>query len=204
MRALIGTYRKQRHIPAALRSLEQHVTGITDLIFIDDSGDPDNSARLAQYGKVIETGAQGYGTAMKAACNAAENQQCLWWEEDFTALESVNLTQLSDILYHRPYLAEIALLRGPHFPIEHRHGGLIEALQAKGHQFNEVNGVIEHTACFTCNPSVWRGEVFAAGWPTGHLSEEIKGHQLAAAGYRFGYLPGIRVAHHGERSGYGY
>ena len=64
MRTLIGTYRKQQHIPAALRSLDTYVTGITDLIFIDDSGDPDNAAQLAQYGKVIETGANGYGAAM--------------------------------------------------------------------------------------------------------------------------------------------
>lgn len=204
MRAIIGTYRKKLHVPDALRSLDTHVTGITDIVFIDDSGDPDNSAWLAQYGKVIETGAGGYGQAMKAACAAAENQQSLFWEEDFTALQAINLTHLSDILYHRPYLAEIALLRGPHFPIEHQHGGLIEALQYKGHTFTDVLGVIEHTACFTCNPSVWRAEVFAAGWPTGHLSEEIKGRQLVGQGYRFGYLPGIKVEHHGERSGFGY
>lgn len=204
MRTLIGTYRKQLHVGDALRTLNSYVQGITDLIFIDDSGDPDNSAWLTRYGKVIETGGQGYGAAMKAACTAAENQQCLFWEEDFTALEPINLTELSEILYHRPYLAQIALLRGPHFPIEHTHGGLIEALQHKGHTFTDIGGILEHTACFTCNPSVWRGEVFAAGWPTGRLSEELKGQQLINHGYRFGYLPGIRVAHHGERTGHGY
>jgi hypothetical protein len=204
MRCLIGTYRKKLHIEAALHTLETRVTGITDLVFIDDSGDPDHSAWLSQYGKVIETGGKGYGTAMTALCAAAEHQQCLIWEEDFTALQPINLHEISELLYHRPYLAEIALLRGPHFPVEHEHGGLIEALIHKGHTFTEINGLLEHTACFTANPSVWRGEVFTQGWPTGRLSEEIKGHDLVHAGYRFAYLPGIRVEHHGERSGFDY
>jgi hypothetical protein len=95
-------------------------------------------------------------------------------------------------------------LRGPHFPVEHENGGLIEALQHKGHQFTEVLGLIEQTATFTCNPAVWRGEVFAAGWPTGKWSEDLKGKALVRQGYRFAYLPGIRVAHAGERKGFGY
>jgi glycosyltransferase involved in cell wall biosynthesis len=204
VRTIIGTYRKQQHIDTALRSLEQHVTGITDLVFIDDSGDPDNAARLTQHGKVIETGAQGYNAAMKAACDAAENQPCFWFEEDFQVITPINLNQLAEILHHRPYLAQIALLRGPHFPIEHHTGGLLQALKAKGHTINDVDGVLEQTATFTGNPSVWRAEVFNMGWPTGKLSEELKRDQLLAAGYRFGFLPGIRVTHHGQREGHGY
>lgn len=202
MRTLVGTYRKKLHIENCLKSVDQNVKGVTDLIFIDDSDDPETSTWLSQYGKVVEVGGRGYGAAMKAACHAAEGQQAFWLEEDFTINVPTNLLELSEILYHRPYLAQIALLRGPHFPIEHQHGGLIEALIFKGHTFTEINGVIEHSACFTGNPSVWRGEVFAAGWPTGHLSEEIKGRQLLSHGYRFGYLPGIRVTHSGERTGY--
>jgi hypothetical protein len=204
MRCLVGTYRNRLHIPDALKSLDTYVTDITDLVFINDSPDPETSTWLAQYGKVVDVGGRGYNAAMRAACTAAEGQQCLWWEEDFTAQVPINLHEMSDILYHRPYLAQIALLRGPHFPIEHTHGGLIEALRFNGHNFSDIGGVLEHSACFTCNPSVWRGEVFAAGWPTGRLSEEIKGRQLVAQGYRYGYLPGIRVQHHGERTGFDY
>jgi hypothetical protein len=101
-------------------------------------------------------------------------------------------------------LAQIALLRGPHFPIEHEHGGVIEALKHQGHTFHNVAGIIEHTATFTANPSLWRADVFATGWPHGRLSEELKRDELLHRNYRFGYLPGIRVAHHGQREGHGY
>ena len=204
MRVLIGTYRRRTHVTDALASLDAMVTGVTDLVFIDDSGDPDTTGWLASYGKVIDVGGRGYNAAMKAACAAAEGQQCLWLEEDFTFTVRTHLAALAEILWHRPYLAQVALLRGPHFPTEHAHGGLIEALEAKGHVFTDVNGVLEQTATFTCNPSVWRGEVFASGWPDGRWSEDRKRDQLLAAGYRFGYLPGIRVNHTGERSGHDY
>lgn len=204
VRVIVGTYRGQTHIPDALRSLDALVTGITDMVFIDDSGDPDNATWLAQYGKVIEVGRRGYNAAMKAACAAAEDQQAFWLEEDFTVTVQTSLDAMAEILYHRPYLAQITLLRGSHFPVEHKHGGLIEALQAKGHTFIEVNGVIEQTATFTGNPSVWRGEVFTLGWPTGRWSEELKRDHLLKLGYRFGFLPGIRVRHSGERSGFDY
>jgi glycosyltransferase involved in cell wall biosynthesis len=204
MRCLLGTYRNKTHIPDALRSLDQYVTGITDIVFINDSPNPETSTWLSGYGKVVDVDGHGYGAAMKAACVAAEGQQCLWWEEDFTATQKIVLDDLSAILYHRPYLAQIALLRGPHFPIEHEHGGLLEALIYKGHTITEVNGVLEQTATFTANPSVWRGEVFGLGWPAGRLSEELKRDQLLNLGYRFGYLPGIRVEHHGERTGFDY
>lgn len=201
---LIGTYRKRKHITDCLRSVDRCLTGHTDITFIDDSGDTQHSQWLTRYGKVVEVGGGGYTAAMREACKEAGVQQCFWLEEDFTILEPVHLDELAEILWHRPYLAQIALLRGPHFPVEHQHGGLIEALQAQGHSFTEVHGVIEHTATFTANPSLWRAEVWAAGWPTGRWSEEMKRDQLLTKGYRFGFLPRIRVAHHGEREGHGY
>jgi hypothetical protein len=204
MRILVGTYRGRVHVPDALRSIDQYVKGVDDLVFIEDSGDPDNAAWMSQYGKVIEVGRKGYSEAMKAACKAAEGQEAMWFEEDFTVIEPVDLQDLSEALYHRPYLAQIALLRGPHFPIEHQHGGVIEALIAKRHQFVDVLGVIEHTATFTANPSVWRADVLSTGWPSGRLSEDQKRDLLLKQGYRFGYLPGIKVQHSGERKGFGY
>lgn len=201
---LVGTYRKRQHIETCLRSADTHLHGISEIIFIDDSGDPNHATWLAQHGKVVETGARGYTAAMQHLCKAAEGRQCFVLEEDFTFLTDINIEQMAEILYHRPYLAQVALLRGPHFPVEHQHGGLIEALQAKGHTFHDVGGVIEHTATFTANPSLWRAHVFDLGWPTAQWSEEVKGRQLTQYGYRFGYLPGIRVQHHGTRDGHGY
>ena len=203
-RVLVGTYRKRLHIDACLASMDK-LKGVDDVVFIDDSGDPEHCQWLSQYGKVIDVGGKGYTVAMRHACEAAEGQECFWLEEDFTFLKHVNLAAMSEILYYRPYLAEISLLRGPHFPIEHHYGGVIEALKAKGHSFTEVHGVIEHTATFTMNPSLIRAEVFALGWPQhGRFTEEIKRDLLLRQGFRFGYLPGIAVAHDGIRSGHGY
>ncbi|AXQ64476.1 galactosyl transferase [Gordonia phage Neville] len=204
MRLIVGTYRKKDYISRALASVDKHLAGVSDIVFVDDSGDSEHSAWLRQYGHVVEVGGQGYGKAMTAVCEAAQGQECMFLEEDFTFITDVRLSLMSEVLYNRPYLAQIALLRGPHFPIEHEHGGLIEALQHKGHKFVNYNGVIEHEATFTCNPSVWRGSVFASGWPTCKWSEDRKRDELLRQGYRFGYLPGIKVEHDGVRTGHGY
>ena len=205
MKVVIGSYRGKKHIGKALASLDTHLTGMTDLVIVNDSPCPDDGAWLAQYGKVVNVGGLGYTVAMYKVCEAAEGMPIMFWEEDFQLLEPVNLDQMNEILYYRPYLAQIALLRGPHFPIEHKYGGLIEALEAQGHTFTEVAGVIEQTATFTANPSVWRAHVTDQGWPQwGGWTEEVKRDLLLGQGYRFGYLPGIKVAHEGERSGHGY
>ena len=201
---LVGTYRKRVHINECLESIHKHLKGFGDITFIDDSGDPEHVDWLRQYGKVVASDSQGYRTAMTLACNEAGGREAFWIEEDFMFLQDIDLGDLSDILYHRPYLAQVVLLRGPHFPVEHEHGGLIEALEARGQKFTDVNGIIEHTACFSMNPTLIRGEVWAQGWPLGKWSEAIKGDILRNQGYRFGYLPGIRVEHHGERSGHSY
>lgn len=207
MQVIVGTYRKDAHITAALASLEKFVTGVDDLIFVDDSGDPENAAWLTQHGTVIETGRVGYTRAMKAVCEAAGGQESFFLEEDFTFLSPLNLAELSNILSERPYLAQIALLRGPHYRVERQHGGVLEALRARHanrRKIKEVDGVIEQTLTFTCNPAAWRGEVFASGWPSQRWSEEAKAKLLLGEGYKFGYLPGIRVAHHGAHEGFGY
>jgi hypothetical protein len=201
---IIGTYRKRKHIEDCLASMDKRVKNIGDVTIVDDSGDAEHVEWLAQYGKVIALDQTGYTTAYRHICAAAEGREAFVLEEDFTFLSPVDLDYMSEILYHRPYLAQLVLLRGPHFPNEHQHGGLIEALEAKGHRFVDVNGIIEHTACFSANPGIWRGEVFASGWPYGKWSEELKGKALRQQGFRFGYVQGIRVEHHGERVGHGY
>jgi hypothetical protein len=206
MRLIVGTYRKREHIEECLASVDEHLEGVSDIVFIDDSGDEQHREWLSQYGRVEPVGhsPMGYYSAMTRVCAAAGRQPAMFLEEDFTFLTDVSLEEMNEILYHRPYLAQIALLRGPHFPIEHEHGGLIEALEARGYAFDHVHGIIEQHATFTCNPAVWRGEVFAMGWPMGKWSEERKRDELLSHGYRFAWLPGIRVAHHGERKGFAY
>lgn len=207
MRVIVGTYRKREHIEDCLQSVDRHLRDITELVFVDDSGDAEHRQWLAQYGTVIPVGPQqcGYGAAMRTVCKAADPAEAaMFLEEDFTFTTEVHLDQMGEILYHRPYLAQVILLRQPWFPVEIEHGGLIEALEARGYTFNTVCGVIEQQATFSCNPAVWRGPVFASGWPLGRWSEELKRDALIAEGYRFGWLPGIRVHHSGDRQGFDY
>lgn len=205
MLAIIGTYRKGAYVPDLLASMKEHVTGIDRIVFVDDSGDPENSEWLRRYGEVVETGAQGYGPAMRAICTeGAREPFAAVIEEDFTFTANVDFTELQNMLEARPHLAQIALLRQAWFPVEKRAGGVLQALRRKGHRFRDVDGLLEHTATFTCNPSVWPQHVFATGWPDVAWSEDAKRDELLAAGYRFAYLPSVRTNHAGVRSGKGY
>lgn len=210
MLAIIGTYRGTRYVPRLLESINCHVSGITRLAFVDDSGEP--QPWLSAHGDVSQTLGAGYNAAMQEVCRLARElapaKPFAFIEEDFTFSDDVDLEQLGAILMKRPHLAQIALLRGPHFPIEHAHGGLLEGLTARlgpeKVQLEFVDGIWEQRGTFTCNPSVWRPEVAQSGWPRGRWSEDRKRDELLAAGYRFGFLPGVKVTHDGIRSGHGY
>ena len=204
MRVLVGTYRKRKHVEAALRSLEQNVSGVTDLVFIDDSGSKRNARWLANYGRVVEVGKKGFTAAYQAVCEAAEGQDCLILEEDFTFLVKVNLPELQEKLHKWSWLAQISLLRVPIFQEEIECGGIVEMFRRRGDNVVETEGLIVHRSNFSCNPSLWRGEVCEMGWPQVADSEVVHTRELVAKGYKFACLPGIGIEHHGKHSGFGY
>ena len=238
MKVILGTYRGPAFVERALLSLSENLTGWDELTIVDDSGNSDwvdnynnsmvtfedNDSRI--FPKVIALPGQGYNAAMQAVCAEAGDDRFMFWEEDFILKEPVDLDNLSELLDEHPELAQIALLRGPHFPIEHEHGGLLEGLQARlgkdvvdiqtylsvepGRSANGMTQllafakIITQRGTFTCNPAVWQTGVAGLGWPRGKWSEDAKRDELLALGYRFGFLPGVKVEHDGERSGHGY
>ncbi|MCV7174884.1 glycosyltransferase family 2 protein [Mycolicibacterium sphagni] len=204
MKVLIGTYRNMRYVPTALESLAENVTGVGELVFIDDSGDAANARALADYGRVVEVDRRGYTAAMTEACKEANGEMVFWLEEDFTFNRPVDLDELAAQLEERPYLAQIVLLRQPVYPGELLAGGVIEHCERVGHRFTEVDGLIEHTAFFSGNPGVWAGAVSQVGWPQTEWSEHTMRHTMMSKGYRFALLPGQAVTHWGEHSGFGY
>jgi hypothetical protein len=207
VRIVIGTYRQGSYLPRALQSIAAYVTGHDGIDFVDDSGNAQWVANLRKAypgSTVVEVGGRGYNAAMKAVCELVGDEAFVFWEEDFVAVEPIDLTLLERVLDDRPHLAQIALLRGPHFPVEHEHGGLLQALSAKGYDLVYLGGVWEQTATFTCNPALWRAGIAAKGWPDGKWSEDAFRDVLFADGYRFAFLDGIRVAHEGVRSGFDY
>lgn len=233
MRAIIGSYRGTSYVKRAIESLSENARGITELIVVDDSGQSTWSEqmrwlKLTQPGldgsivpTVIETHKQGYNRAMQAVLRLAPSYQpFLFWEEDFTLEVETDFAQLGLLLSNNPDLAQIALLRGPHFPIEHEHGGLLPALEARLGA-DRVGLRTEHRSIelatatlsedlhiqrgtFTCNPSVWAPIVKQLGWPRGSWSEDKMRDRLLHRGYEFAFVPGERVVHDGVRSGFGY
>lgn len=198
VKLLVGTYRKKKYVAKCLKSVEQYLSGYDDVVFIDDSGDDKHATWLAQYGQVVATGGSGFQRAYQALCEAAGGEEVFVMEEDFRLTVPVNIAEMSEHLFFRPYLSQVALLRGPCYGHEEQAGGVLEFLASRGHQVRDVNGLVEVTGSFTCNPSLWRGHVSALGWPQRDSSEVVKARQLGELGYRGSYLPGIRCLHVGE------
>lgn len=173
-------------IPSAI----DHLTGVSDMVIVDDSGDE-------TYGHWLEdeylggpfntsvlhiTGQHGYWRAMKMVWDLArhfygsfQTEAFFFLEDDFVFNEAIDLTALARVLAERPYLTQMALLRQPWWPNEHQHGGLIGALEAQGQVFTErTDGThrwMEHRACFTGNPSLVPRRTFQQDWPEGAWSE---------------------------------
>jgi hypothetical protein len=206
MQIIIGCYRKLTLVPRLLDSLDEFVGHDSHLVFIDDSGDAATASMLRRVGEVVEVGGQGYGAAMRAACMVGAREPfSAWVEEDFTFTAPVSFDRFADVLEDTPRLAQIVLQRQAWFPNEVKAGGLVPALVERGHQFQPIgDGLLEHTAFFSGNPSVWRREVFESGWPDVRWSEDAKGRQLVEAGYSFALTEDVLVHHDGQRTGRGY
>lgn len=226
MKVILGSYRGPGLVRRAIDSLAENAIGVTSLVVVDDGDNPDWSAEIRSMHfvpadrkhagtlprpivpQVIEMKKRGYNQAMRQVVRLAGRERFLFWEEDFTLDVPVDLTWMEMILMQRPYLAQLALLRGPHFPNEHAEGGLLPALEKRlGKDFVQlklVKGIWEQRGTFTCNPAVWQANVANQGWPLGKWSEDRMRDKLLGLGYRFGFVPGQRVTHDGERSGFGY
>ncbi|WP_143220899.1 glycosyltransferase [Actinomadura sp. CNU-125] len=180
-------------IPSAI----EHLTGVGDMVIVDDSGDPTYGQWLEDEfiggplnGKILHLGkARGYWAAMQAVWSLARHWTAFYGtttffflEDDFVFNQPVDLEELAGVLNDRPYLTQVALVRQPWFGNEVEHGGLIEALEAQGQDFTEVtdNGRtwIEHRACFTGNPSVIPARTYDHDWPSGDWSESRFGQEL--------------------------
>jgi len=210
MQVVVLSNRGDAYVHDAIASLTEHVTGWDELTIVDDSGEENHRARMAvRYpdAQIVPVAPEpaGYRQAMATAFDVMAGRHALFWEEDFRALVPVDLDPIANRLDDDPWLAQIALLRGPWFGNEHLAGGVIEAREAQGAKFTRVDGLIRHVDHFTSNPSVLPRWVWGRGWPEGDWSESRFGRQLVADGFGFAYLDGgVMVDHVGVREGFGY
>ena len=202
---LILTNGRQSCLAQTIPSIHKHLTGVGDMVIVDDSGDTDYRAWLAEtfpdaLVTAVASAPAGYWRAMRtvwAIARGSGADAVTFWEDDFILTEDVDLTCLDRVADEQPHLTQIALLRQPWFGNEHEHGGLIEALEAQGQVFTErTDGRhhwVEHRACFTGNPTLIPRRTFERDWPEGAWSES-----------RFGQLlftnPEARGAYWGSRS----
>jgi hypothetical protein len=192
-----------RSVPSTIK----HLPGVSDTWIVNDSPDPEYAAWLdnrfpsGEFGTVVHLkGEHGYWRAMRAVWAIARGSGAgAFWlqEDDFVLHEDIDLNDLAGVLAGQRHLTQIALLRGPWWPNEHAHGGLIEGLEAQGQTFTEqTDGThhwIEHRACFTGNPSLIPWRTFEHDWPEGAWSESRFGRTLFAD-------PVARGAYWGRRS----
>lgn len=203
-------------------SIRKHLTGVSDMVIVDDSGNAGYRAWLAsEFPEALVTAvaetAAGYWRAMRTVwsiARASGTDHVGFWEDDFVLTADVDLTCLARVLDEQPHLTQIALLRQPWWTNEHEHGGLIGALEQQGQRFTEVydghHHWLEHRACFTGNPTVVPRRTFERDWPEGAWSEAQFGRLLfqdpAARGAYWGRRTDQpRVEHIGhERVGQNY
>lgn len=191
-------------ISQSIPSAREHLSGVDDLVIVDDSGDHAYRLWLGSEfnAHVIPVGDEpcGYWQAMRRVFDVFRDTRadaCWLHEDDFVLTSDVDVADIATVLDAHPYLTQIALLRGPWFHNEHHHGGLIPALEDQGQTFTEVTehgrSWIEHRACFTGNPSLIPARTFTREWPSGAWSESRFGQMLFQD-------PRARGAYWGRRS----
>jgi glycosyltransferase involved in cell wall biosynthesis len=204
------THGRAETLERTLASFEEMVfPAPRDRIVIADGAD----SRLP-HGKwdIVQHETQfGFCTACRSGWRKASASECefvFWLENDFRFLRPLDLRQLAEHLRRDHLLAQMSLLRQSVSPQEHQHGGVIEALRARGHEFASNGAWLRHRAYFTTNPSLMR-RTFMADNPWPAYERECEGRfglDLIARGYSFGIWGNGEpwVEHIGVRDGYGY
>lgn len=179
---------------------------ITRAVIHDDTGDLGHRQELTRQMKLragpsveVIGGEErlGFGGAIRNAwahLNRTPERDTtrfvLHLEDDFVFARPVPLDTWTYLLDHLPYLQQMALLRQPWNDAEIAAGGIVD-LHPDWYQERHWAGQahwLEHRACFTTNPSLYRRSLCWRGWPEGDHSEGLFTHELLEdPETRFGY-----------------
>lgn len=190
----VGDGRTEYH-ERSWASLSEMLPEVDHTVVIDDTGH-----HLGFAGAVREGWRQALQTDAAHIFHA---------ELDFIYLTPIALGAMIAALDARPYLVQMALLRGPVNDRERRAGGVIEQHPDEYRTIRWQGQVWrEHRHNVTTNPCVWPRWVVERGWPDRDQSEGHFGIDLFAedAERRAAYWgSGVDVAHIGDvRTGTGY
>lgn len=187
---LLG-HRRQQFLERTLASLRQYAHGITDVIVVDDSGDPDHWDWLDDHGYQFSvagvSGNVGYYNAMQMVWKVARDiadeagsEYVMLWEEDFWLRRSLSVHDMATVMdaSGNERLAQLNLQRQAVYRIEKRYGYL-ESHQRRGYGLtrNSDAGLpwVGRARPFTTNPGLIRREVLDIDWPTREVCDEVEG-----------------------------
>lgn len=216
---MVLTAGRRKYLEQTIASFEERVHGVIgSRVIQDDSGDPEFGKWLAdafpEWTIITTPGKTGFTEAIRSLWyyqlnrNGTGAPYIFHLEEDFTFNMDVDLNDMIKVLEFDSKLAQVALLRGPWAPDEHKAGGIIQQ-HPSSYQFLDANGIpyIRHRRYFTTNPSLYRRDIMERGWPNVRNSELGFTKKLRARGMMFGFLGDgtPMVTHIGdERVGLGY
>jgi len=217
-RLVVLTHGESATLTETLRTFHEHVTPKpVDYVCIRDGGGklpPINPDGQTWHGVQLMP-QQGFCAATRAAWKAAVlpgPEYVFWLEHDFRFVRDIPLARLAAVLDERPTLAQLALIRNAVNTQEKKAGGWLRLHGPDIELTHVAKGDpaavwLEHSICFTTNPSLMRRAWMAAHtWPPFH--SECEGRfsgQLREAGFTFGHWDTVEsVEHIGVRDGFGY
>lgn len=197
---------------------------ITRIVAIDDSADAEHTMRLTglvgqlniPHAKITaHPERQGFAAAIQSGwmhLYDGPEPFVFHLEQDFTFNRTAHLGAMAEVLTEHPHLVQLALRRQPWNDDERAAGGIVEQHPDDYEDRSDRHGHewLEHRRFFTTNPSLYRRELCARGWPQVRHSEGIFTHHLLEdPDVRFGFWgprhSGEWVRHIGnERVGCGY
>jgi hypothetical protein len=138
----------------------------------------------------VGTGRSGFGGAIRnawAGLNSMRQHFSFDWvfhlEDDFTFERKINLGILRGFLIHYPYLAQMALKRQPWGSDFQFANGFMEAYPEHYTEHDDDDDWwVETRRNWTTNPSIFRADLLAGGWPEDPFSEGKYGFVLKEGG----------------------
>ena len=195
-------------ISRAVGSMEENLRGpFAERFIVDDSGDYEygdwlDAEYLGEFRVLHHLTRRGCSVAVSTGWLAASESDYVWHaEDDFVYTEPVDLGAMAAILDANPYLAQLALKRGTHGPVEGAAGDLMAVQPGR---WEDHDGFCDNDLFFTFHPCLIPKDVIAVALadPSPRTEPNVSSSCLAK-GYRFGYLGQTtdppRVAHIGER-----
>ena len=207
---ILLSHRKDEFLPRALRSIRERLSGVGEIIIVDDSGDADHINWLDEMGEsftVVDIdGNAGYLKAMETvfevardACDLRGSSYAVLWEEDFILRRKVSVEAMIEVLEapENSGVAQLNFQRQPVYKVEKRLG-YMESHMRRGYNLKQrtTNGRrwVSRAKPFTTNPGVIRRDVLDEVWPSRETADQTSGgaepamsRALERNGWSFGW-----------------